>query len=82
MPAKRQFHVSTQKRTFFDRKVLNYGYSRTIALGKIIPKEWKYVRIRLIDQTPVTLTINIEKLYGEKNYAHNTKNDKTNRQNP
>jgi hypothetical protein len=82
MPPERQFQTAAQRRTFFDRKVLHYGYSRTVALGKIIPKEWKYVRIHLIESTPRTLTINIEKLYGELNHAHNKKNDKTDRHNP
>ena len=77
----KQFHVSAQKRTFFDRKVLHYGYSRTISMGKIIPKEWRYVRLSIITQDKNTVTVTIEKLMGDKDYARHTQNDKTNRPN-
>lgn len=82
MPPKRQFHTSAQKRTFFDRRVLRYGYSATVSMGKIIPKNWAYVRMSIIEQTEKTLTIKLEKLIGVEQLAYGAKNDKTNRQNP
>jgi len=82
LPLKRQFHVSAHKRTFFDRRVLRPGYSATVSMGKIIPKDWTYVRISVIDKTEKTLTIKLEKLMGVVQLACGAKNDKTNRHNP
>lgn len=69
--------MSAEKRTFFDRKVLHYGYSRTLAMGKIIPKEWRYVRLSIVGQEKNKLTITIEKLMGDIEYARGAKTDKT-----
>ena len=82
MPPKRQFHVSAHKRTFFDRRVLRYGYSATVSMGKIIPKNWAYVRMSITDQTPNTLTVKLEKLMDVNQLAHGATNDKKNRHNP
>ena len=82
MQAKRQFHVTAERRTFFDRKVLNYGSSRTVAMGKIIPKEWPYVRMTIIKQEANMLTVTIEKLYLGVEHARGTKTDKAGRQDP
>ena len=78
-PKPKQFHVSSSKRTFFDRKVLHYGYSRTLSMGKIIPKGWLYVRLTIIAQDKNTLTVNIEKLMGDSKHALNTKTNTTDR---
>jgi hypothetical protein len=51
-------------------------------MGKIIPKNWAYVRMSIIEQTEKTLTIKLEKLIGVEQLAYGAKNDKTNRQNP
>lgn len=80
MQAKRQLHVSAQKRTFFDRKVLEYGYSRTIALGKVIPADWSYVRITVVSKSDSTVTLEITKLLGGKPLALYKKADKGHRQ--
>lgn len=82
LQAKKQFQTSAQKRTFFDRKVLNYGSSRTVAMGKIIPKGWPYVRMTIIEQDTNSRTIRIEKLYLGVQHARNPKTDKTSGQNP
>jgi len=79
---KRQFHTSAQKRTFYDRRVLRPGYSATVSMGKIIPKNWAYVRMSIIDQTEKTLTIKLEKLIGVEQLAYGATNDKKNRHNP
>lgn len=79
MASTKQFHVSAERRTFFDRKVLHYGYSRTLSMGKIIPREWEYVRIRIKAETPRVLEISIERLRGAKDDARVTKNDKADR---
>jgi putative transposon-encoded protein len=82
LPPKRQFHTSAQKRTFFDRRVLRYGSSATVSMGKIIPKNWAHVRVSIVDQTERTLTIKMERLEVRLASAYNTENDKTNRHNP
>lgn len=76
----RQFQTAAQRRTFFDRKVLNYGASRTLAVGKVIPKEWTYVRITPIEQTEDSVTIKIERMWGKKDDTRRTPTRKTNRQ--
>ena len=82
MQAKRQFHVSAEKRTFFDRKVLHYGSSRTIAMGKIIPKDWEYIRMAIVEQAYNTVTVKIERQYLGPYHARNPKTNKTSGQNP
>jgi len=77
--SKRQFQTAAQHRLFFDRKVLRYGYSATVSMGKIIPKEWTYVRVSKIEETPKTIVVRIERLRGKKDDTPNTKNNKTNR---
>lgn len=59
-------------RNFFDRKVQNTGYTRTLSIGKIIPKEWKYVRLTVIEKTNTYVVVKIDKLLGENTYAHIT----------
>lgn len=79
MAKTRQFQTSAEKRSFFDRKVSPYGYSRMVALGKVMPKEWTYVRIRKIAETDRVLTITIERLRGKKDDTLVTKDNKTDR---
>jgi hypothetical protein len=76
----RQFQTAAQRRTFFDRKVLKYGYSRTIALGKVVPEEWQYVRVRVLDKNSSRITIELTKLLGSEPLAQNKKPDSTDRQ--
>lgn len=82
MQHKSQFHASPHKGTFFDRKVLNYGSSRTVAMGKIIPKGWPYVRLTIIKQEGDKITVTIEKLFLGVPHARNPKTDKTGGQDP
>lgn len=82
MEQRKQFHVTPQKRDFFDRKVLTYGYSRTLSMGKIIPKSWKYVRLEVINKDLSTINLKITKLLGEEPLASNQKINKGDRQNP
>ena len=82
MQANRQFHTAAKRRTFFDRKVLHYGQSRAVSLGKVIPKEWTYVRIKIIDKDPATVTIAITRLMVSESHAQTPNPNKTNRQNP
>jgi len=71
-----QFAGQYKPRTFFDRKVQNTGYTRTLSMGKIIPKDWKYVRLTVLDSQPSYVIVRIDKLLGEVNYARVTAADK------
>lgn len=59
---KRQFKGTSKPRTFFDRKVRQVGYTRYVALGKLIPEGWTYVRLTPLNQTPTTIEVLIERL--------------------
>jgi len=69
MSTKRQFKGATKPRTFFDRKVRIEGYTRSLSLGKVIPKDWQYVRIRVINKTQDFIKLEILKLMGGDNDA-------------
>jgi len=45
--SKRQFEGTGEAypRKFFDRKVMRHGFSQVIAVTKIIPDDWAYVRL-------------------------------------
>jgi len=82
MQNKRQFHTAPKRRTFFDRKVLKYGASRTVSMSKFIPEDWQYVRISVVEKNPNTVTLTITKLLVSESHAQNPQTHKTNRQNP
>jgi len=65
MTAKRQFKGGAEPRTFFDRKVRHQGYSRSVSLGKVIPKDWQYVRIHIVQISKWAIDLQIQKLLGE-----------------
>lgn len=74
----RQFQTAPKKRSFFDRKVLHYGYSRMVSLGKIIPKDWTYIRVAIEEQDKTKIVISLTKLLGSEPIAQNKKVDKGN----
>jgi len=78
---KRQFRGTSKPKQFYDRKVRKVGYTRVISLGKAIPPDWKYVRIHILNKTPNTVELLLEKLLGTNNHAQTTKTHKTNKQN-
>jgi len=49
---------------FFDRKVQAYGYTRALSLGKVLPKDWRYVRIYVTKATENEVHLVIRKLLG------------------
>ena len=73
----RQFHTRATPRTFFDRKIVQYGYGRTIALGKVLPKDWQYVRVTINNKDDCTITLTLTKLKVSETHAQNSKDDKT-----
>jgi len=66
---KKQFKGTTQRRAHYDRKVIMQGQTRYIALGKVIPETWSYVRITLVKRTDASVEILIEKLLELNNIA-------------
>lgn len=79
MQHKRQFQTAARRRTFFDRKVHKYGYGRQLSLGKVIPKDWQYVRIRVVEQTSKHITLSLDLLWTDTNDTRNTKANQTGR---
>jgi hypothetical protein len=71
----RQFQTAATRRSFFDRKVLKYGYSRTIALGKVVPKDWRYVRVVIISKDRSKIVLELTKLLGDEPSAQTQKTD-------
>jgi len=63
----RQFRETARKREFYDRKVREVGYTRVISLGKIIPEDWAYVRMRILNQTDESIEVLFTKLMGRDN---------------
>jgi len=66
MKKKRQFKGTSKARKFYDRKVLHYGHTRTLSLGRIIPKDWRYVRLKVTKKTPTQINLVIRKLVGSE----------------
>jgi hypothetical protein len=67
---------------FFDRKVQPHGYTRLISLGKIIPADWRYVRIYCIKQTDTEVHLIIRKLLGVEANACPPRTHKESGENP
>ena len=61
---KRQFTFKKGQPKFYDRKVRKQGDTLVISLGKIVPDDWIYVRLRVFDKTDTTISLLIEKLLG------------------
>jgi hypothetical protein len=59
---KRQFTGGTKPRTFFDRKVRSEGHTRSLSLGKVIPKNWAYVRIKVLRKKSDMVEVRITKM--------------------
>jgi hypothetical protein len=64
---KRQFSGVTKPRAFFDRRVRVEGFTRSISMGKIIPKGWEYVRLTVKEKSDNKIVVQIEKLLGGEN---------------
>jgi len=44
------------------RKVTQFGYGRYVAITKLIPKSWEYVKLTVEKQTAHSVYLKIEKL--------------------
>jgi hypothetical protein len=79
---KRQFKGASTRRSSFDRKVQDTGYTRTLSIGKIIPKDWAYVRLTPIQIEKQWIILRIDKLLGDEKLACYPKTCAGHRQNP
>lgn len=76
----RQFKGTSKPRTFFDRFVRRVGGTAYIALGKLIPNDYYFVRTEVIDRDENSVTIKVTKLLEISNNASNSTNHKTSKQ--
>jgi hypothetical protein len=58
---------------FYDRKVIRSGFGATISVGKILPKNWRYVRLWLLEQEKDYVLIRIDRLLENHDYAPSRK---------
>jgi len=58
-----------KSKPFYDRKVQAHGYTRLLSLGKVIPADWRYVRIWVERQTPTEVHVVIQRLLGVETNA-------------
>lgn len=63
----------------YDRKVIHTPTARMLALSRIIPKDWGYVRIWEAEKSDKVITIMIEKLMSVKELAPAESIDKINK---
>lgn len=61
---KRQFKGTGERRTFFDRKVRKVGYSRVLSMSKIIPEDWAWIRMSILNKTDDAVEVLFTKLLG------------------
>ena len=70
----RQFDKTSQRRTFYDRKVRRTGFSRVVSLSKVLPESWTYIRITPLNVTDISVQLLVEKLMGADDTAQTKKN--------
>lgn len=66
MNHKKQFKSGEKTPQFYDRRVRHEGATRSLSLGKVIPKHWIYVRITILEQNPEYIKLGILKLAGDE----------------
>jgi len=62
---KRQFRNTSKPKSHYDLKIWQIGYSRVLAVFRLIPKNWIYVRVRKVSNAEDQVTIRIEKLLSD-----------------
>ena len=72
----KQFKGTSKRRTFFDRKVRKVGYSRVLSMTKVVPEDWAYVRIIMMNRTSDAVEVLLEKLMGVEELAQIEASDK------
>lgn len=60
---KRQFRTTSKPKDHYDKKIRHTGRDgagRTLAVGRIIPKNWQYIRVWKAEPEGNVLTLKIE----------------------
>jgi len=66
MKNKKIFKGTSKPKTVYDRRVIKWGNSRVVALGRIIPSNWLFVRVRIIEKTENSITLKFDVLAKEE----------------
>ena len=67
---KERFRGTTQVKRFYDRKVYRGTFTQTLAVGKILPPTWLYVRCKVLEKDSDSVTIQFIKLAEAPRNAH------------
>ena len=73
---KERFRGTTGNIRYYDRKIYRGTYTQTIAVGKLLPSNWLYVRCKLISKDADHVTIDFIKLAEAPNNAHGSQTHK------
>jgi len=66
---KRQFRGTSKPKDYYDRKVIRTSHTVSLSMGHIIPKTWRYVRLKVEERSENHILLRITKLLGDENYA-------------
>jgi len=78
---RRQFKHKKPTEPYYDKPVRHVASTIYIPMGRIIPQDWRYVRITILRKTPKTIELRIFKLLGDEDYTQTTPTNKTSKQN-
>ncbi len=67
---KKQFKGTSIPKAFYDRKVRIVGYSRVLSVSKILPEDWLYVRMRVLNKLDGAVEVLFTKLMGREDDTH------------
>jgi len=67
---KRQFRGTSKPKKHYDLKIWHIGYSRVLAVSRLIPKDWIYVRVIPHRDAEDHVLLHIECLAEEKETAY------------
>jgi len=62
------------------RKVMHTGTTRLLSLGKVIPKEWNYVKIHVEYEDDGYIYLCLERMWNNEDDAQNNDGNKTDKQ--
>ena len=77
---KKQFKGTSAPRLFFDRRVRETGGTISVSLGKILPHNWYYIRLEVIDRGVNSVTVKFTKLLENEPHASDTPNSQASQQ--
>lgn len=81
MVGKKQFKGGVKPRTHFDKKLISSGNTKYLAMGKLLPKDWQYVRCEVKRRDKNAVSLRITKLYGENNDTRTKRANQKGKQN-